>query len=82
MFNGFCAVDAAFRVIAVNLQASSLLGAGRRELLGAETRDLTIADACETILRETLAAAHEDDARLLITEFVPRTSANGSRAGF
>ncbi len=47
-----------------------------------QTRGLTTADACETILRETLAAAHEDDACLLIAEFVPRTHADGSRAGY
>jgi len=39
-----------------------------------QTRDLSTADACETILRETLADAHEDDACLLVAEFVPPTT--------
>jgi PAS domain S-box-containing protein len=43
-----------------------------------QTRDLATADACEAILRETLAAAHEDDACLLIADFMPQTNANGS----
>lgn len=42
-------------------------------LLHAEqTLALATADACETILGETLADAHEDDACLLIAEFAPR----------
>ncbi len=40
-------------------------------LHGEQTRLLATADACETILSETLAAAHEDDACLLIADFVP-----------
>jgi serine phosphatase RsbU (regulator of sigma subunit) len=34
-----------------------------------QTRGLTTMEACETILRETLADAHEDDACLLIADF-------------
>jgi serine phosphatase RsbU (regulator of sigma subunit)/PAS domain-containing protein len=37
-----------------------------------QTRSLGTAEACETILRETLQNAHEDDACLLIADFVPQ----------
>jgi PAS domain-containing protein len=40
MPSGFCAVDPDFRVSAVNLQATRLLGAGRMELVGASLFDL------------------------------------------
>jgi serine phosphatase RsbU (regulator of sigma subunit) len=39
-----------------------------------QTRALQTEDACETILRETLADSHEDDACLLIVDFVPPAS--------
>ncbi len=39
-----------------------------------QTCGLATTDACETILRETLADAHEDDACLLIADFVPQTA--------
>jgi serine phosphatase RsbU (regulator of sigma subunit) len=38
-----------------------------------QTRALATAEACETILRETLSEAHEDDACLLIADFVPQS---------
>jgi serine phosphatase RsbU (regulator of sigma subunit) len=36
-----------------------------------QTRGLTTSQACETILRETPAGAHEDDVCLLIADFLP-----------
>jgi serine phosphatase RsbU (regulator of sigma subunit) len=38
-----------------------------------QTRGLSAADACETILSETLVDAHEDDACLLVIDFVPQS---------